>query len=379
MRKTGCYSACTLKMGLCRCGLRIGPHSGQADKLPSSPWAPGCHSCLIDYQPCCIETVKWICTWSRHRRAATSDTVSHLTLSALDARGLLESLPKFSSTPTYLPVEYQVLNADLSFFLKEANQDIMRNSSLQSRTEAFFVQQARQAPSLSATYGPLSIEEPIPLELLQPAGSGVPSSMFTFNWRVQAFVINERIHPGQPKVQVLFYMSGRDWDDYAAVDKLPCVKMFAFHETQEVRGTCRLRGELGLCVAELEPLAGWFSPPSVVPGRQRVPGQPDGTSIELYYMLQSAESGGCSAEELRKGGAIRSDQDGMFGPASSSPMWRIGSVRLCPDPPAPPLVEVRLNNNFVVLVPSGPLRPRDTFTAFLSSTDYSSVESFILR
>ncbi|KAL4660420.1 transmembrane protein 132C-like isoform X2, partial [Arapaima gigas] len=298
---------------------------------------------------------------------------------ALDARGLLESLPKFSSTPTYLPVEYQVLNADLSFFLKEANQDIMRNSSLQSRTEAFFVQQARQAPSLSATYGPLSIEEPIPLELLQPAGSGVPSSMFTFNWRVQAFVINERIHPGQPKVQVLFYMSGRDWDDYAAVDKLPCVKMFAFHETQEVRGTCRLRGELGLCVAELEPLAGWFSPPSVVPGRQRVPGQPDGTSIELYYMLQSAESGGCSAEELRKGGAIRSDQDGMFGPASSSPMWRIGSVRLCPDPPAPPLVEVRLNNNFVVLVPSGPLRPRDTFTAFLSSTDYSSVESFILR
>uniref|UniRef100_A0A8C9TI98 Transmembrane protein 132C n=1 Tax=Scleropages formosus TaxID=113540 RepID=A0A8C9TI98_SCLFO len=272
-----------------------------------------------------------------------------------------------------------VLNADLSFFLKEANQDIMRNSSLQSRTEAFWVQQARRAPSLSATYGLLSVEEPIPLELLQPSGPTVPSSMFTFNWRVQAFIMNERIDPGRPKVQVLFYVAGRDWDDYGAVDRLPCVKMFAFHETQEVRGTCRLRGELGLCVAELEPLAGWFSPPSVVPGRQRAPGQPDGTPVELYYMLRSAEGGGCGAEELRKGGDVRSDRDATFGPTSSSPMRRIGSVRLCQGPPAPPLAEVRLDSNFAVLVPSGPLRPRDTFTAFLSGTSYSPVDSFTLR
>uniref|UniRef100_A0A8C9W2R8 Transmembrane protein 132C n=1 Tax=Scleropages formosus TaxID=113540 RepID=A0A8C9W2R8_SCLFO len=298
---------------------------------------------------------------------------------AADTRGLPESLPKFSTTPTYLPVEYQVLNADLSFFLKEANQDIMRNSSLQSRTEAFWVQQARRAPSLSATYGLLSVEEPIPLELLQPSGPTVPSSMFTFNWRVQAFIMNERIDPGRPKVQVLFYVAGRDWDDYGAVDRLPCVKMFAFHETQEVRGTCRLRGELGLCVAELEPLAGWFSPPSVVPGRQRAPGQPDGTPVELYYMLRSAEGGGCGAEELRKGGDVRSDRDATFGPTSSSPMRRIGSVRLCQGPPAPPLAEVRLDSNFAVLVPSGPLRPRDTFTAFLSGTSYSPVDSFTLR
>uniref|UniRef100_A0A8C9VI38 Transmembrane protein 132C n=1 Tax=Scleropages formosus TaxID=113540 RepID=A0A8C9VI38_SCLFO len=273
----------------------------------------------------------------------------------------------------------RVLNADLSFFLKEANQDIMRNSSLQSRTEAFWVQQARRAPSLSATYGLLSVEEPIPLELLQPSGPTVPSSMFTFNWRVQAFIMNERIDPGRPKVQVLFYVAGRDWDDYGAVDRLPCVKMFAFHETQEVRGTCRLRGELGLCVAELEPLAGWFSPPSVVPGRQRAPGQPDGTPVELYYMLRSAEGGGCGAEELRKGGDVRSDRDATFGPTSSSPMRRIGSVRLCQGPPAPPLAEVRLDSNFAVLVPSGPLRPRDTFTAFLSGTSYSPVDSFTLR
>ncbi|KPP72355.1 hypothetical protein Z043_108656 [Scleropages formosus] len=107
-----------------------------------------------------------------------------------DGRVLLEGLQKVFSTPMYLPVEYQVINADLAFFLREANQDIMRNSSLQVRTECFFVQQARRAPSLSATYGPLSIEQPIPLELLQPPGtssafssSSFSSSTFPLNWK----------------------------------------------------------------------------------------------------------------------------------------------------------------------------------------------------
>ncbi|XP_023682765.1 transmembrane protein 132C-like isoform X3 [Paramormyrops kingsleyae] len=296
-------------------------------------------------------------------------------LFTVDCRGILESLPRFSSTPTYLPVDYQVLDADLAFFLKEANQDFMRNSSLQLRTEAFFVYQARHVPSVNASYGPLSVARPVPLELLQPPGPLVPSSMFTFNWKVQAFILGDRIYPGWPKVQVLFYVAGRDWDDYSVADRLPCVQMFAFHETQEVRGTCRLRGELGLCVAELEPLAGWFSPPSVVPGRQRAPGQPEGTPVELYYLLQSAEGGQCGAEDPRKGSGIRLEQAGPF----SSPMRRIGNVRLCQGSPVLPLADHRLDKNFVVQVPSGPVRQRDVFSAYLSTPSFFPVDSFILR
>ncbi|XP_052393563.1 transmembrane protein 132C [Carassius gibelio] len=300
------------------------------------------------------------------------------------SRMLMEGLQRFGAIPTYLPVRYQVLNAESAFFLKEANQDIMRNSSLQARTELFFIQQARKMPSVNASYGPLYVEQPVPAELLGPGLFNNPSSMspsstssplFSFNWKVQTFIISERIHPSWPKVQVLFYIVGRDWDDYSAVDRLPCVRMFAFHETQEVRGTCHLKGELGLCVAELEPLPSWFSPPSVIPGRQRSPELVEGTPVELYYMLQSTDTGECSSEDTRKTNSIRT---GQLGPAGyflgPTPMRRIGSVRLFQ-----PLSELRLDSNFVVMVPSRPIRQRETVSAFLAVSTLSSVEIFTLR
>ncbi|XP_050948511.1 transmembrane protein 132C isoform X2 [Labeo rohita] len=302
----------------------------------------------------------------------------------IDSRGLMEGLQRFGAIPTYLPVRYQVLNAESAYFLKEANQDIMRNSSLQVRTELFFIQQARKTPTVNASYGPLYVEQPVPTELLGPGlfnnpSSASPSStsspLFSFNWKVQTYIISERIHPSWPKVQVLFYVVGRDWDDYSAVDKLPCVRMFAFHETQEVRGTCHLKGELGLCVAELEPLPSWFSPPSVIPGRQRSPELVEGTPVELYYMLQSTDTGECSSEDSRKTNSIRTGQLGPAGYFSGpTPMRRIGSVRLFQ-----PLSELRLDSNFVVMVPSRPIRQRETVSAFLAVSTLSSVEIFTLR
>ncbi|KAE8292428.1 Transmembrane protein 132C Precursor [Larimichthys crocea] len=292
---------------------------------------------------------------------------------------IVEGLQRYSSIPTYLPVNYQVLNADLAFFLKEANQDFMRNSSLMSRTEPFFIYQARSLPSVNASYGPLSLEQPVPLELLQTPGTFPASSVFTFNWKVQTFIMNTRIHLAKPRVQVLFYIAGRDWDDYSAIDKLPCVHMFAFHETQEVRGTCQLKGELGLCVAELEPLASWFSPPSVVPGRQRNLEVSEGTPVELYYMLQSTEAGECHSEEARKDSFIRSSQEGLFGSYTSTPLKRIGGVRLYQNPTPPPLAEHRLDNNFMVMVPATPMRQRETISAFITVSAFSPVEMFTLR
>ncbi|KAF3696045.1 Transmembrane protein 132C Precursor [Channa argus] len=292
---------------------------------------------------------------------------------------VLDGLQRYSSIPTYLPVNYQLLSADLAFFLKEANQDFMRNSSLMARTEPFFIYQARRLPSVNASYGPLSVEQPVPLELLQSPGMFPASPLFTFNWKVQTFIMNTRIHLAKPKVQVLFYVVGRDWDDYSAIDKLPCVHMFAFHETQEVRGSCQLKGELGLCVAELEPLANWFSPPSVVPGRQRNIEVSEGTPVELYYMLQSTEAGECHSEEARKENFIRSSQEGLFGSYTSTPLRRIGGVKLYQNPASPPLAEHRLDNNFMVMVPAIPMRQRETVSAFISVSAYSPVEMFTLR
>ncbi|CAL8247526.1 unnamed protein product [Merluccius merluccius] len=293
---------------------------------------------------------------------------------------VLEGLQRYSSLPTYLPVNYQVLGAESAFFLKEANQEFMRNSSLLSRTEPFFVYQARGLPSINASYGPLSVEQSVPLDLLQTPGTFPTSPLFTFTWKVQTFILNSRVHLAKPRVQVLFYIAGRDWDDYSTIDKLPCVHMFAFHETQEVRGSCQLKGELGLCTAELEPLAGWFSPPSVVPGRQRsTVDASEGTSVELYYVLRSTETAECHSEESRKDSFIRSSQEGLFGSYTSTPLRRIGSVRLYQRPSPPPLAEHRLDGNFVVMVPAAPMKPRDSVSAFVCVSAYSSVQMFTLR
>uniref|UniRef100_A0A3Q3JGS3 Uncharacterized protein n=1 Tax=Monopterus albus TaxID=43700 RepID=A0A3Q3JGS3_MONAL len=267
-------------------------------------------------------------------------------------------LPRYGPTPIYLPVSYRILNAESAFFLQEANQDLMRNSSLQARTESFFIHQARQMPFVNAT-----------------PTSASPPPLFTFNWKVHTYIISERIHPSWPKVQVLFYIAGRDWDDYSTIHKLPCIRMFAFHETQEVRGTCRLKGELGICVAELEPLASWFSPPTVRPGRQRVSEQAQGTPVELYYMVQTTDSGECSSEDSRKGSSVHTDQQRPMGYfAGHTPMQRIGSVRLFQ-----PLSELKLDNNFVVMVPSKPIRQRETISTFLALSTLSSVQIFTLR
>ncbi|XP_072538732.1 transmembrane protein 132C-like [Salminus brasiliensis] len=306
---------------------------------------------------------------------ALSLSVLHVT----DSR-ILESLQRYSSSPTYLPVNYHLLNTESSFFLKEATQDFMRNSSLLSRTELFFIHQARRPPVITAGYGTLSVEQPVPVDLLQTPGTFVtPSTLFTFNWKVQTFVLTEKIFLDKPKVQVLFYAAGRDWDDYTTVDKLPCVRMFAFHETQEVRGSCRLRSELGICVAELEPLPGWFAPPSVVPGRQRGMDLSKGTPVELYYSLHVVESGECLGEDTGDMNSARLEQESMFGSATSTPMRRIGSVRLFRTPAVPELSEHRLDGNFAVLVPLAPVRPRDSVSAYVAASPYSPVEMFTLR
>ncbi|XP_061148532.1 transmembrane protein 132C isoform X1 [Syngnathus typhle] len=311
-----------------------------------------------------------------------------LLCTVVDSKAIPEGLQRYNPMPIYLPVSYRILNAESAFFLQEANQDLMRNSSLQARTESFFIHQARQMPFVNASYGPLSVQQPVPLEMLQtqpgpfnlPTFTSVPMSpsllpLFTFNWKVHTYIINERIHPSWPKVQVLFYIAGRDWDDYSAIQKLPCIRMFAFHETQEVRGTCRLKGELGICVAELQPLASWFSPPTVRPGRQRTSEQAQGTSVELYYMVQPTNTGDCNAEDSRKGSGFRTEQHGPRGYfAGHTPMQRIGSVRLFQ-----PLSELKLDNNFLVMVASKPIRQRETLSAFLALSTLSSVQIFTLR
>lgn len=293
-------------------------------------------------------------------------------------RGALESQPKFSSLPTYLPVRYQISSAETSFFLKEANQEFMRNSSLQSRIETFFTYKAKKTPVINASYGPFSVEQTVPQDLLLTSSVFGPANKFTFNWKLKAYILSDKVYLARPKVQVLFYVVGRDWDDYSTTEQLPCMRVFAFRETREVRGSCRLKGDLGLCVADLELLTTWFNPPSVVTGRKKAASQSEGSSVELYYTIQAGdEKGECNTEDLRKGNAIR---PGKEGPGETmSHLQRIGSIRLHRAPETSQLTELWLDSNVVIWLPLKPVKQGDVVTASVTVTNNVTVDQFILR
>ncbi|XP_055971359.1 transmembrane protein 132D-like [Sorex fumeus] len=286
------------------------------------------------------------------------------------SRSPLESVQRFSLLPTYLPVAFRVQHADGAFFLKEANQDIMRNSSLQSRVESFLVYRARRPPVLRASYGPFSAEQEVPPELLPPSPG----------WRLRAHVLQERIHRGRPRAHVLFHALGRDWaEPDPGASRLPCVRVFAFRETQAVRGSCRLRGELGLCVARLDLPAGWFSPPTAPAGRKKPAAEPaEGSPVELYYSLPAGEPrADCAWPEPRGDSGSRGGHGDMD--ESGPPLQRIGSIFLSPSPGQPPLLELQLDEHVSVHYAGRTVRPGAVLTFPVSVSRNCSADRFTLR
>ncbi|KAM6052041.1 transmembrane protein 132C isoform 1-T1 [Chlamydotis macqueenii] len=314
----------------------------------------------------------------RPRCPAVSLLLGALLCGVTDCRGVLDNNQRFSSLPTYLPVSYRIFSAETSFFLKEANQDFMRNSSLRSRVESFFPYKAKRSPVLNASYGPFSVEQVVPQDLMLTSNFFGSANKFTYNWKLQAYIMSNKIYPSKPKVQVLFYIVGRDWDDYSTTERLPCLRVFAFRETREVRGSCRLKGDLGLCVAELELLPSWFNPPTVVTGRKKPLDQFEGSPVELYYTIQPGEEKGeCMAEDIRKGNAIRPGKDGMD--ETISHLQRIGSVSLYRGQETSQLTELRLDSNIVVWLPSKPVKQGEVVNVYVTIANNSTVDQFILR
>lgn len=116
-----------------------------------------------------------------------------------------------SSLPTYLPVQCQLSGADPAFFLREANQEVMRNGSLSSRSEPCFLQQLEPGvgaphslPSVNCSYSNLSVEQPIPVELLQGPMPRLLStaSQVTLNWKVKGHIVVPKVGSTRPWIQV---------------------------------------------------------------------------------------------------------------------------------------------------------------------------------
>ncbi|NWS51402.1 T132B protein, partial [Chunga burmeisteri] len=288
--------------------------------------------------------------------------------------GIMDSIQRFSNLPTYLPASYHICNADISFFLKEANQDIMRNSSLQSRVDSFFIYKAKLPPVLNATYGPFSVEQAVPLDFMLTSASFGFTNKFTFNWKLKSHIIDSSIYSNKPKIQTLFYIAGKDWDDYNSAERLPCVKMFAFLESREVVASCRLTGHLGLCVAELELSASWFSSPPPLISEETA--SLEGITVELFYKIYTAD-GECSPEDGKWENNIHAGQDNEH--KALSAMERIGSIIVYPNQDKLKQSSLRLDENVVIRLPLNPVREGDIVTFHISLADDSLADQFVLR
>ncbi|KAI7797737.1 putative transmembrane protein 132D-like, partial [Triplophysa rosa] len=302
----------------------------------------------------------------------------------LDSQEISDATKSSMPYPTFLPVSYQVLDAEY-FLLKEAGQDIMRNSSMRSNTQSIVVLRPERLPVINASYGPFSAKQEIPLDLLQSVEIFRPSPpVFTLNWRVQSFVLTRWVYSSSPKLRVLFYVAGRDWDRQEKVkgckDELPCVTVYSFWQTQEVRGSCIIGNKLGTCMAEVDLPVGWFSRAEGRSIRERL-GPTQGNPVELYYQARPSAYGPClgSGEEEK-----RWDFDNSRQPQAEyipvTPMQRIGSVRLLQvKPGATPMSVLRLEETVVIQTSSKPLKRNDiaSFSVYMRSS--ANLDTFSLR
>ncbi|XP_015330985.1 transmembrane protein 132B isoform X3 [Bos taurus] len=297
----------------------------------------------------------------------------------MESRAIVDSLQRFSSLPAYLPTSFHISNAEESFFLKEANQDITRNSSLQTRVESFFIYRARRSPVVNASYGPFSVEKMVPRELMLTSTPFGHVGQFPFNWKVKAHILDSSIYSNRPKVQTLFYITGMGWADDDPAEQLPCVKMFAFPEAREVAASCRLQGTPGLCVAELELLPEWFSSGLDLEPEEEIPALLGGTAMELFFALYPAgPAGQCPLEEDGKWeNNIHSGQDSP--PPAPPARERIGSVMVYPTQDDLRWSLLNLDENVVLSVPLNLIREGDTATFLVSLTSGSVADHFTLR
>ncbi|KAK7907086.1 hypothetical protein WMY93_015698 [Mugilogobius chulae] len=250
----------------------------------------------------------------------------------------------------YLPAHFKMSNAQLAFFLRETpvggqggGGASERSSHPLQRAQSFVVFQTKELPAINITFGPFARDQTLSKELLQPAGPlDIPGTL-TVNWKVRAFIVQTRVFSSNPTVQVFFYIAGRDWDDFRIQDKLPCVRLHAFRDVREIQTSCRMKGNLAQCLAQLDLPQSWFNTNVAPLGRRKgsaealLEGVSETLQAELYYTLHEASpEGGCVESPGQRGGPgaahhplLRIAASVCTRPGRSSNWWTNSWIKTC--------------------------------------------------
>lgn len=298
-----------------------------------------------------------------------------------------------SAPGVYLPASFKMSNAQLAFFLREVQitgQTVggggksgggggSAGHPLQ-RSESFVVFQTKDLPAINVSFGPFAQDQALSKELLQPASPLDIPGHLTVGWKVRAFIVQARVFSNNPTVQVFFYIAGRDWDDFKAQDDLPCVRLHAFRDVREIKTSCRLRGNLAQCLAQLDLPPSWFNTNVAPLGRRKGSGDGllDGLTsetlqAELYYTLHEPGVDGECGEGQRGGGVSRGE------PLPQHPLLRIGSISLYQASQEQLLVDKQLDKNMFLRLPEKPLKPGETLRILLFLMPNSTVDQFTLK
>lgn len=248
--------------------------------------------------------------------------------------------------------------------------------------------QTKDLPAINISFGSFSRDQVLSKELLQPTSPLDVPGQLTVNWKVRAFIVQTRVFSNSPSVQVFFYIAGRDWDDFKAQDRLPCVRLHAFRDVREIKTSCRLKGNLAQCLAQLELPPSWFNVNVAPLGRRKGSGGGggggdgllDGLSsetlqAELYYTLHGPSADGECSEGRGGGGGGGSRGE----PSPQHPLLRIGSISLYQANQEQLLVDKQLDKNMFLRLPEKPLKPGETLKISVYLMPNSSVEQFTLK
>uniref|UniRef100_A0A8C9QUS0 Transmembrane protein 132E n=1 Tax=Scleropages formosus TaxID=113540 RepID=A0A8C9QUS0_SCLFO len=279
----------------------------------------------------------------------------------------------------YLPANFKLSSAQLAFFLREVRPSTQGNQyghPLQ-RSESFVVFQTKELPAVNITFGPFSKDQTLSKDLLQPSSPLEIPSRLTVNWKVRAFIVQSKVYSSNPIVQVLFYIAGRDWDDFKVLDKLPCVRLHAFRDVREIKTSCRLRENLAHCLAQLDIPGNWFNANVAPLGRRKAV---DGLDLsgetlqaELYYTVHDPDANGECGESYPRRGGTRGEMP------TQHPLLRIGSISLYQPNQEQMVVDKQLDKNMFLRLPEKPLKPGETLSIFLFLVPNSTVEQFTLK
>uniref|UniRef100_A0A672ZMG6 Si:dkey-1d7.3 n=1 Tax=Sphaeramia orbicularis TaxID=375764 RepID=A0A672ZMG6_9TELE len=313
----------------------------------------------------------------RYRIESLGTELNFVFMSALvaDSQKIEDLGTYLPPSPVYPAITVQVNNVD-HVFLWQNSPGSSGNSSL--KTQTFLITGSSAGPlqpAVNASYGPLSVDAPIPPDMLL---SGC---------RILPVILARQVRSSSPVVKILFHMpsegdGGKKSSGAKGKDGAHCVTAYAFWETREVRGSC-LVSPGGFCVAQLKPEPAWFSSASRSGSSSREAGRTEGIKglqgnlVEVYFQSRRDQTGQCTPQDsLQRVGVGRGG-----GPqGSGTPMRRIGSVNLLRSSPGnPTFLRLRLGGAVVIQTSSKPLKTTDitTFYVFLVST--STLENFTLR